>query len=305
MSAPATRPSQLIKTIAWSIAVVIAGLAALVGGLRLAERFNDGGEAGDQLVGSAASDDPGVLHVHALGVNPADGLLYVATHTGLFRLGEDGGLSRIADRFQDTMGFTVVGPDRFYASGHPDLREDLPSRLGLIESIDVGETWRAVSMKGEADLHAIALGGGVLYVADSTSGSVLASLDGGATWDERGTAPLAALAIDPADPDHLAGASYGGGLLVSTDGGRTWQLVAGPPVAALVWDTNGLTALAPDGTVRRAAAPQETWDTVGQLGSPGVALTIDSDRLYAATDTGALARSDDSGRTWTPLTSAT
>ncbi|MFP5326463.1 MAG: F510_1955 family glycosylhydrolase [Acidimicrobiia bacterium] len=294
-----------MRRIAWTVAAVLAGSAALVGGLQLAARLDDGGEASDQIIGSAAADDPGVLHVHALGVNPADGLLYVATHTGLFRLGEEGGLTRIADRFQDTMGFTVVGPDRFYASGHPDLREDLPSRLGLIESTDAGETWRAVSMQGEADLHAIAHGVDVLYAADSTSGKVLASLDGGATWDERGTAPLAALAIDPADPDHLAGASYEGGLLVSTDGGRTWQPVAGPPVAALVWDTNGLTALAPDGTVQRAAAPQDSWDVVGQLGSPGVALATDSDRLYAATDTGALARSDDGGRTWTPLTAAT
>ena len=134
---------------------------------------------------------------------------------------------------------------------------------------------------------------------------MLASVDGGATWDERGVAQLAALAIDPADPDHLAGADFDGGLLVSVDGGRTWQPVSGPRAAALVWDTNGLIALAPDGSVHRAAAPQEAWETVGQLGSPGVALAADAGRLYAATDTGTLVRSDDGGRTWTPLTAAT
>lgn len=281
---------------------VVAGVVALVGGLQLAERINDGGGAGDQVVGAAASEDPGVLHVHALGVNPADGLLYAATHTGLFRVGEDGTLSRIADRYQDTMAFTVIGPDRFVASGHPDLREGLPSRLGLIESTDAGETWRAVSMQGEADFHAIALAGDLMYGADSTSGSILASIDEGVTWDERGAAPLAALAVDPADPAHLVGADYDGVVLESTDGGRTWQAMDGPTVTALVWDEGGLIALGADGAVLRAGTPEGPWETAGRLPNPGVALTGEPGRLYAATDTGTLVRSSDGGRTWMALT---
>lgn len=77
---------------------------------------------------------------------PADGALYAATHTGLFRLDGDGNVERIADRYQDTMGFTVAGPDEFLASGHPDLRdkelqvEGKPPLLGLIESPDAGRT---------------------------------------------------------------------------------------------------------------------------------------------------------------------
>lgn len=85
----------------------------------------------------AVADDPGVVHVHGLGVNPADGALYAATHTGLFRLDDDGRVERIADRHQDTMGFTIAGPDRFLASGHPDMRDEnlrvdgKPPLLGL------------------------------------------------------------------------------------------------------------------------------------------------------------------------------
>jgi hypothetical protein len=41
--------------------------------------------------------DPGLVHVHGLGINPRDGALYAATHTGLFIV-RDGGASRIADR---------------------------------------------------------------------------------------------------------------------------------------------------------------------------------------------------------------
>jgi hypothetical protein len=52
---------------------------------------------------------PGPVHVHGLGVNPSDGALFIATHTGLFRAADgDGTAVRVGGSFQDTMGFTVV-----------------------------------------------------------------------------------------------------------------------------------------------------------------------------------------------------
>ena len=51
---------------------------------------------GDSAV--RATDDPGLVHVHGLGVNPADGLLYAASHSGLFRVDEKGRADRIANR---------------------------------------------------------------------------------------------------------------------------------------------------------------------------------------------------------------
>lgn len=44
-------------------------------------------------------------------VDPADGVLYAATHYGLFRIPETGPATRGAGRLQDTMGPTVVGPE--------------------------------------------------------------------------------------------------------------------------------------------------------------------------------------------------
>jgi hypothetical protein len=68
----------------------------------------------------AVAEDPGVVHVHRLGISPRDGALFAATHTGLFAVG-DGTATRVTQRFQDTMGFTVVGPGYFLGSGHPDF----------------------------------------------------------------------------------------------------------------------------------------------------------------------------------------
>jgi len=108
--------------------------------------------------------DPGPVHVHGLGVNPADGALFIATHTGLFRAASgERTARRVAGRYQDTMGFTVAGPDRFLGSGHPDLREKLPPFLGLIESRDAGESWQARSLRGRADFHVLEASGQRVY----------------------------------------------------------------------------------------------------------------------------------------------
>jgi hypothetical protein len=117
------------EQIALLIVAVIAIPAMVWAGVRIAGR-DDNPRPGD-LAG-----DPGVSHVHGLGINPADGSLIVATHYGSFRIPRDGDEAvRIGDSFQDTMGFTVAGPDHFLGSGHPDLagaRAGRPSRLGLI-----------------------------------------------------------------------------------------------------------------------------------------------------------------------------
>lgn len=42
--------------------------------------------------------DPGPIHVHGLGINPKDGALFIATHTGLFRAGKG---DRKAERITD------------------------------------------------------------------------------------------------------------------------------------------------------------------------------------------------------------
>ncbi len=84
--------------------------------------------------------DPPV-HVHGLDYDESTGTVYVATHRGLFELISTATKARrIGDSRQDTMGFTVVAPERFLGSGHPDARARLPSHLGLIASRDRGRT---------------------------------------------------------------------------------------------------------------------------------------------------------------------
>lgn len=251
----------------------------------------------------SSSANPGVAHVHGLGVNTADGSLYVATHHGTFRIRGDEPAERVGDNAQDTMGFTVAGPDHFLASGHPDMegaRQGQPNPLGLIESTDAGQTWSTLSLSGEVDFHALAFAHGRTYGSDSGTGRFMVSSDG-RTWDTRSTVRLISFAVDPTDPDHIvAGAAEG--LIGSGDGGRTWEARSGPALVVLSWDqTSGLVGADIDGTVHRSTDGGDTWSRQGRLPGPPQAFLATADALYAAAaedDRTGIYRSTDEGRTW-------
>jgi photosystem II stability/assembly factor-like uncharacterized protein len=153
----------------------------------------------------------------------------------------------------------------------------------LYRSTDNGETWEPRSsgspglLCGYGDLAVAPSSAAVLYRAsakfDATShcqGGVSRSDDGGATWvpadaglpDLRGG--IAALAVDPRDPDRVYAGTVGDGVWKSTDGGRSWS-----PTGAELAGQNILTLLV-------SAVP---------------------DRLYTVLG-GRVFRSDDGGATW-------
>jgi hypothetical protein len=260
----------------------------------------ENGSAGES---PSAVSDAGPIHVHGLGVNPADGALFVATHTGLFRAPPGKTRARrVADRFQDTMGFTVTGPDRFLGSGHPDGREGLPPFLGLIRSTDAGRSWQPVSLLGERDFHVLEAAGPRVYGYgsdfESRQASLLVSENGGRSWDERTPPePLLSLAIDPRDPERVV-ASGQGGIHASTDAGRGWRPLGNMP-GLLTWpEANKLFLVRFDGSVARSSDAGRTWSSVGAVdGQPAAFDSADSE-LYVALHDGTVLRSRDGGRSW-------
>lgn len=247
---------------------------------------------------SEAGMDTAMEHVHGLGVDPADGTLYVATHLGVFRVTGDGERERVADRWQDTMGFAVVGPGHFLGSGHPDLQEDLPASLGLIESTDGAETWQTVSLQGDADLHAIEPVGDRIYAYDSHTGSLITSTDR-TDWDTIATQPLYDLAANPADPATVYATTDQGALISSTDQDELVEVEGAPTLTGMDWQPDGpLVGVAPDGAVMVTDDPTTgEWRQVGALDGPAEAVDAIAGRWHAATHTGVYESTDD-GATW-------
>jgi hypothetical protein len=260
----------------------------------------DGG-SGDRSAGPRI-DDPGPVHVHGLGVNPKDGALFIATHTGLFRAPKNQQKAvRVADRYQDTMGFSVAGPDRFLGSGHPDFKKDpdLPPLLGLIESTDAGQTWEPISLLGQADFHVLEATGRRVFGFDSSGGRLLASRDGGKTWRRRlAPEPLVSLAINPRDARQVI-ASGERALYVSRDEGRRWRRIA-PAAGLLAWpEPERVYLIAGDGSVSRGNNATRAWRRVGNIGGQPAAFESEGKtELYAALHDGTVKRSTDGGESW-------
>lgn len=278
-------------------AAAVAGLAAVAVVVALAT--GGGGESdGVTPAGEAGSPAP-ISDVHGVGVNPADGALYIASHNGLYR-SEPGAASatRVDGPEQDLMGFSVAGADRFFASGHPGPGQGGPSSLGLIESRDRGASWKPISLSG-TDLHLLRAAGDAVYAFD---GQLRASTDGGRTWEEReAPAELIDMAIDPADGARVL-ASTGSGVQLSTDAGRTWKPTALKEPVLVGWGrANRPAAVTAEGTVRTSTDGGRTWKQNGSAGGQPAAFAADRDgNLYVARADGAVDFSTDGGRTWAP-----
>src|SRR5215218_878956 len=258
-------------------AVAAAGLLALAG---CGGNDNPAVEDG----GGSPSAAAGPVHVHGLGINPKDRSLFIATHTGLFRVGRgQTKAARVGDSEQDTMGFTVAGPDRFLGSGHPSEFENGPPLLGLIRSTDAGRTWTNVSLSGEADFHVLRAAGRQVYGFDASNARFMVSGDEGESWDERTPpGPLIDLAVDPRESKRAV-ASAEDGVYISRDAGKSWRPLA-RAVGLLAWpvrdrlylvDAQGVAHVSGDGGRR--------WSRRGSIGGqPAALLGQGAEGLYAA-----------------------
>ena len=253
-----------------------------------------------------AEESPALEHIHGLGINPADGRLFVATHNGLFAAAEGQTTpEKVGKSGQDIMGFSVVGPDRFIGSGHPGADQDLPSNLGLIESRDGGETWKNVSLLGEADFHVLEHSGGKIYGYDGTQGRLMVSSDGGRNWDER-TPPAGVfgLAIDPDNASRVV-ASTEDGVFVSTNEGGSWKPLRNDLGGLLTWPgPDRLYLVDGQGQVFLSSDAGQNWQTQGNIGGPPAAFVSHEEELYAALADGTVTHSTDGGSSWSVRTTA-
>ena len=290
------------------LALALAALVAGCGG--------DSAASGDGSAGSGPAVpwvDPGgsTPYIGALSVNPADGALFMASNTGLFRVPKGRGEpEKIVGTLQTPDGsgelsealvVRFTGPDELLGSGHPPSGSALPPALGLIRSEDAGRAWEAVSELGTADFHALRPSGNRLAAALYGEAQVLVSGDGGRGWETRVTPlPLVDLDVDPGDPARWIGTSEGG-IFVSTDEGRTWRQRDSAPNVHVAWaKPDALYRVESDGAVKVSGDGGGSWKDLGMTGSEPQAITVAPDgTVYVALIDGTLKQSRDGGRTFT------
>jgi len=262
-------------------------------------------------------------HVHGLGWDPATGLTYAAAHSGVWVIPTDtlpdtypaantadAGTGPIADRAQDTMGFTITPEGVFYASGHPDPADTTAPgpNLGLIRSTDAAATWEPLSLSGDTDFHdlaTVALTDSVtrVYGYDASNATIRRSDDSGVSWTSTAQLALRDMSADPERPDRVF-ATTETGLQVSDDAGITFQPVPDAPALYLVESSaaGALVGVDVDGTVWTGSA-DGGWESHGTLtGTPEAFAIVDGEEKWvlAADDRGIVA-SRDYGLTWTVL----
>lgn len=267
-------------------------LAALLSLAVLAGCGDDTGEGGGRA---------DLEHVHGLGVNPKDGALLIATHFGLFRVGEgESTPERVGESRQDVMGFSVLGPDRLLGSGHPAPGQAGPPNLGLIRSDDGGRSWSSVSLSGEADFHVLRAAEQRVYGFDAGNARFMVSTDEGRDWRQlEPPGPLFDLAVDPLDAARIV-ASTERGLYGSVNGGERWRELTDETAGLLAWPRRGaLYLIDGEGSVQRSGDGGRSWKGNGWLGGQPVAFAAAGERdLYAALPDGTVKHSTNGGRSW-------
>ncbi|WP_338895523.1 exo-alpha-sialidase [Streptomyces sp. TG1A-60] len=274
------------------LAVVGASVAALV----LAACGGGSSDTGEAASTSQSSE--ALSHVHGLGVDPADGRVYVATHNGLYTVAKGQKPKLVGDSRDDFMGFTVTGEKTFIASGHGAQGSDRPGNVGLIETKDAGRTWTSRSLSGEADFHSLDSAKGTVYGYD---GGRIRVSDDLKTWDDRAKLEALDLAVSPAGDKLLATTAEG--VATSTDGGRTFGKGAGPVQAFVSWSAGkSLFGIGTSGKLSSSADGGRSWKELTTVpgGQPQALTAVNADHILAATMTGVY-ESRDGGKTFSEL----
>ena len=207
---------------------------------------------------------------------------------------------------------------------------------GNFLSVDGGRTWTVASTGYTgAQVRDVAVDpatdGRVLAAARS---GIFVSADGGVEWAGLSYPPAASLewyavAIDPADPQHvLAATNWDGLLLQSRDGGRNWSVVSRVPGPQMGWRAIAFAPSEPETVYAGTAGFVSAGTFDGRVPAGGIYVSSDGgttwapahtalsqdahvtslavdphdrQRVYAATANHGLLASRDGGQSWTAL----
>jgi hypothetical protein len=223
-------------------------------------------------------------HIHNMVVEGDQ--VYVGSHEGLYAETLDGQWSRVSGEF-DVMALAEVN-GTLLASGHPGKGFDLPEPIGLISSLDGGQTWSPTSLTGDVDFHLLEASGDTVIGVAANYGVLVKSSDAGVTWATLDVPALTDLAIDPENQNSVWLATDQG-LQRSSDGGSTYTLHTTSVSAVLLdWSESGLYGATAD-TVWRWDSASEDWISL-ETGFENISALSSSEQFVGVLDDGELTK---------------
>lgn len=242
----------------------------------------------------AAGESIGSLsHIH--GVRAVGNQIILGTHEGLYQYLDEKTVKRISPERFDVMGL-AVSTKGFYASGHPGPGSKLPEPVGLLLTTDRGATWKKVSLTGEVDFHTLEIAGEDIYGADSGSGQLMYSGNGGKSWVKRGPNTFMDIAPHPTLKASVLGVREGK-LYRSIDAFKTSKLVkTNFTVESIDWIKGRL--IASSGKVLyRSTDSGSSWKKITTLPSQ-IGTITQSSQLIAVVMGSAIYSSSDGGKSF-------
>lgn len=223
-----------------------------------------------------------VTHIHGVGFDPADGVVYAGTHEGVWKVTGTGDVTPVGTSDDDFMGFTIASANNWISSGHPGATSKAANPLGLIQSSDKGLSWKQVSLAGQTDFHALAAKDASVVGYDA-DGAIMSSANGGATWTTGASVSVASLAFAG---DSLLATSQQG-LLRSTDSGKSFTPVPSAPKAVLLaaGSAGSVWCVDSGGTAWSSADAGKTWKQRAKVGEVSALAAVDATTSYAITPT--------------------
>jgi hypothetical protein len=252
-----------------------------------------------------------ISHIHGIAFDTTEpGYVFLATHHGLFRAGEEGLATQVSADTNDYMGFSPdpANAGRLLASGHPAGG----GNMGVIVSEDGGATWTRLStgVGGPVDFHAMTVSRADPKTIYGFYGGIQVSRDGGATWAVAGPGPerVIDLAASPTEADALYAGTVGG-LMQSSDAGKTWVLVGPANVATSMVEATGdgsLYAFFAGAGLFKLSPADGTWSELANDFGESYILHLAADpsdpaHLVAVTEASAIIESTDGGSKWAPF----
>jgi photosystem II stability/assembly factor-like uncharacterized protein len=190
----------------------------------------------------------------------------------------------------------LLGTHAGLYSGHPGPGSKLPQPVGLLLSVDAGQSWRQVALQGKVDFHQLETLGAQLYGADSQSGDLMYSSDFGKKWGTVGKNTFSDIAISPSKK-RSALAIQDGKLVQTQDNFNTVNEVkVSQKFSQIEWNQKQLIA-STGANLYESVNQGKSWKRIYGFNAP-IGVLAHSPELLVAVVGDQIWKSSDNGRTF-------